>query len=175
MRKALENLSSLGDAEPSALARAIGSDAYPIATEPRANLSWMLPNVFDPPAEGGTCSVITPEGDCWVGKLVERIGRRVRVRLFGSNVLATFVGCNCAVLRPHSRADARQIFERQRSYRPAASFPKKEKSKMKDEHDDTDDDRDDDTATEAARHAVGFRLGADHLSADRFRSQPETV
>jgi hypothetical protein len=97
----------------------------PIATAPRANLRWLVPNVFCPPAEGGACSVVTPAGDCWVGTLVSQVGRRVQVRLFGSGIVKEFVRCPCAALRPHGRADARQIVERQRRHEPAARFQKR--------------------------------------------------
>jgi hypothetical protein len=101
-----------------------GTTELPIATAPRVEQGWLRPVGFDPPAIGGSCSVVTPEGDCWCGTVLSVERPRVEVRLFGSNVLATFVGCKVAPLRPHSRADARQIFERQRQYQPAATFSK---------------------------------------------------
>ena len=123
MQKPLEGLCSFGDSGESPLARAIDS-GRPCASQPRAELGWLRPVGFCPPPEGGSCSVITSEGDVWCGSIVSALGRRVRIRLFGSNVLALFVDCPCQPLRPHSRADARQISERQRQYRPAATFSK---------------------------------------------------
>jgi hypothetical protein len=176
----LEGLSSMTDSpegEGSPLARAMARDCV-IATKPRALLGWLVPAGFCPPPPGGSCSIVTPEGDVWCGIVVSVLGRRVRIRLFGSGVVALFVDCACQPLRPHSRADARRIFELQRCYQPAARAARFTKGRpMKSEPHDTDTDDRDNTAvpTEPARHAVGFRLGADHLSADRFRDQPENV
>ena len=111
------------EGEGSPLARAMARDCV-IATKPRDALGWLRPAGFNPPAPGGTCSVLTGDGAIWCGVVVEVERPRVKVKLLGSNIEATFVGCPCAPLRPHSRADARQIFERQRQYRPAATFSK---------------------------------------------------
>ena len=150
----------------------------PIATEPRANLGWLRPRGRVPPAVGGVCSVMTDEGDVWVGRLEFIGGRRARIKLAGSGVIATFVDCPIEALQPHSRADARQILERQRAYQPAATF-KKRTIQMETEHDEIDhehqhDEHQHDEQPEPA-HAVGFRLGVDHLTVDRFRDQPESV
>ena len=103
-----------------------GTRDLPVATQPRAEQGWLRPVGFDPPAVGGSCSVLTNEGNIWCGTVLAVERPRVEVRLFGSNVLATFVGCKVAPLKPHSRADARQIFERQRARCPAATFTEKE-------------------------------------------------
>jgi hypothetical protein len=109
-----------------------GHEPVPIATEPRDAIQWIIPAGFDPPPEGGTCSVLDHEGGVWVGIVISSMARRVRVRLLGSGVVALFVDCPCQPLRAHTRADARQILERQRAYLPAAQLQKR-KSKMENE------------------------------------------
>jgi hypothetical protein len=157
-----------------------GHEDAPIATEPRDAIQWIIPAGFDPPPEGGTCSVLTSDGEIWVGHVLgsldSRSRNRVRMRLLGSGVHALFLDCSCQPLRAHTRADARQILERQRAYLPAAQLQKRKSKMQTEQQHDTDVDHEIPAAPEVVADPIAlgcFRLDRQSLDTD-FTPAPAT-